>query len=93
MGFYIAFGAYVGYPSSKKLHPAINIIPADRLVVETDCPFLPPQSHRGQRNEPSYIPLTLQALAQIRGVPVEDLAAQTTNNARELFRLGHSDDL
>jgi TatD DNase family protein len=88
MGFYIAFGAYTGYPMSKKLHPVINIIPADRLVVETDCPFLPPQSRRGQRNEPSYIPLTVQALAQIRGVPAEDLARMTTDNARKLFRLG-----
>jgi len=87
MGFYLGFGAYTGYLASKKIHSVIAGIPSDRFVVETDCPYLPPQSHRGQRNEPSYIPLTVETLATIRHVSPEVVARETTRNARRLFRL------
>jgi TatD DNase family protein len=87
MGFYIAFGGYVGYPSSRRLYDIIKAIPDDRIVVETDCPFLPPQPYRGQRNEPSYLPITLSVLAGIRGVTAEKMAEETTRNAQRLFRL------
>lgn len=85
IGFYISFGAYIGYPSSH-LSEVIKVIPSDRLLIETDCPFLPPQSHRGKRNEPAYLPMTLAALARIRGESVEKLAQQTTENAWRLFK-------
>jgi TatD DNase family protein len=87
MGFYISFGAYIGYPRSKELHAVIAGIPSDRIVVETDCPFLPPQSHRGKRNEPAYVPLTVATLATIRNVPTEAIADETTCNASRLFHL------
>lgn len=87
MGFFISFGAYIGYPASNNLHRVIRSIPQDRLVVETDSPFLPPQSHRGKRNEPAYLPQTTKLLAKIRQVPVKDITRQTTENARHLFRL------
>ena len=87
MGFFISLGAYIGYPSSRSLRDVIRSVPDDRLVVETDCPFLPPQSHRGQRNEPAYLPMTIAALAEIRQVPAEIIARQTTENAHQLFRI------
>lgn len=87
MDFYLSLGAYIGYPSSTGLHNIIREIPADRLLVETDCPFLPPQSHRGQRNEPAYLPLTVEALANIRGEPLEAVARATSQNAQRLFCL------
>ena len=86
-GFFIAFGAYVGYPSSKGLYSAIRAVPERRLLVETDAPFLPPQQYRGKRNEPAYIPLIVRMLAQIRGSTPEDVAAATSANAAQVFRL------
>ena len=77
MGFYLSIGAYIGYPASTNAHDVVKDIPEDRLLVETDCPFLPPQSYRGKRNEPAYIPITMQALAQIRGKSTEDVATKS----------------
>ncbi len=90
MGFYLSLGAYVGYQSSRNAYSVIRSIPEDRLLVETDCPFLPPQSHRGKRNEPAYLPLTLGTLAQIKEESSETVAWRTTRNAIQLFRLGLS---
>jgi TatD DNase family protein len=84
-GFFISLGAYIGYPSSKALREVISEIPADRLVVETDCPFLPPQKYRGKRNEPSYTLITLGVLAEIKRKTLEEMADQTTRNAMLLF--------
>lgn len=88
MGFHISLGAYIGYPSSHHMDDVIRDIPQDRLLVETDCPFLPPQRHRGQRNEPAYLPLTVELLAESRGVSPETVARATTQNAGRLFRWG-----
>jgi TatD DNase family protein len=87
MGFFVSVGAYIGYPSSANLRGVIRSIPGDRLLVETDCPYLPPQGRRGQRNEPAYLLSTVELLAEIRGVSVEQVARETTENARQLFRL------
>jgi TatD DNase family protein len=84
LGFYIAFGAYTGYPTSK-LDETIRFIPEDRILTETDCPFLPPQTHRGKRNEPSYLPGTLGTLARVRTTSFDTLARQTVTNAKQLF--------
>ena len=86
MGFYLALGAYIGYPTSVGAYDVIRSIPQDRLLVETDCPFLAPQSHRGKRNEPAYLPQTVELLAEIRGTTVETVARETTENAQRLFR-------
>lgn len=85
MGFYLSLAAYVGYSSSENAKNVIRNIPPDRLLAETDCPFLPPQTHRGQRNEPAYLALTIGALAKIREVPFETVAKETTQNAFRLF--------
>ncbi|MFC1943570.1 TatD family hydrolase [Chloroflexota bacterium] len=91
MGFYLSFGAYIGYPTSRNSHDVIRNIPEDRLLVETDCPFLPPQSHRGKRNEPAYLTLTVQVLAEIREESPSGVAEKTTQNARRLFRLAENE--
>ncbi|MBE0430481.1 MAG: TatD family hydrolase [Dehalococcoidia bacterium] len=85
MGFCLSVGAYIGYPRSVDIYDAVRDIPEDRLLVETDCPFLSPQVHRGKRNEPSYLPLTIESLAAIRDGSPEQLAARTTTNAQRLF--------
>jgi len=87
LGFCISFGAYIGYPSAKTMAEAIKSIPEDRLLIETDCPFLPPQSHRGQRNEPAYMVQTAQTMADFRGVPVEEIAHRTRENTEKLLGL------
>ena len=86
MGFYLAFGGYIGYPTSS-LAEVIKTIPKNRLLVETDCPYLPPQKYRGHRNEPAYITLTVETMAGILGITTETVARQTTENAKTLFKL------
>lgn len=86
MGFFLSLAGYISYPNPPVTHQVIREMPADRLMVETDCPFQTPQAHRGQRNEPSYVRLTAQTLADIRGVPLNDIARDTTSNARRLFQ-------
>jgi len=88
MGFYLSLGGYIGYPASGYAHDIIRNIPSDRVMVETDCPFLSPQAHRRKRNEPAFLPLTIEVLAEIRGVSVETVARETTQNAERLFRIG-----
>jgi TatD DNase family protein len=87
MGFFISLGAYLGYPTSVKLHSVIESLPPDRIMLETDCPFLPPQSHRGKRNEPAYLVVTAGLLAKIRKTPLDVITRQTTENAHRLFNL------
>ena len=87
MGFYLSLGAYIGYPTSTARYDVIRSIPKDRLLVETDCPFLPPQNYRGKRNEPSYLSFAVKVLAAIREESYEDVAKVTTQNAQRLFRL------
>jgi TatD DNase family protein len=90
MGFLISLGAYIGYPSSAGLREVIKDLPLTRLLIETDCPFLPPQTYRGKRNEPSYTLITLGILAEIKQVSIEEAALKTTQNAKKLFHISES---
>ncbi|GAI93958.1 unnamed protein product, partial [marine sediment metagenome] len=81
--------AYISYPTSQ-MHDVILDIPDDKLVVETDCPFLPPQSYRGKRNEPAYVSLTVEVLSKIKSESYEQVIQKTTNNAHLLFHLGEN---
>jgi TatD DNase family protein len=87
MGFVLALGGYIGYPSSLSFREVIREIPIDKLVLETDCPFLPPQQYRGKRNEPAYTLLTLQLLANIKALSIEEVAQKTSANALEVFKI------
>ena len=87
LGLLISLAGPVTYRNARALPEVARFVPADRLVVETDCPFLPPEGHRGTRNEPAYLALTAARVAELRGEPLEELAARMTDNARALFRL------
>lgn len=86
LGLYISFAGMVTYKNADDLRCIAKTIPSDRLLVETDCPYLTPHPHRGQRpNHPALVIHTLNCLAQVRSVRVAELAEQTTENARRLF--------
>jgi TatD DNase family protein len=84
-GFYISLAGNVTYPAAAGIREAAVIAPADRILVETDAPFLAPIPHRGQRNEPAMVARTAAFVADLRGVSTEELAEQTTANFRRLF--------
>jgi TatD DNase family protein len=87
MGLYVSFAGMVTYKNAGDLRAVAARVPADRLLVETDCPYLAPVPVRGRRNEPAFVAHTAAALAAVRGVPAVELAAQTTQNALALFAL------
>lgn len=87
LGFYISFSGVVSYPRNDEIRAAARACPADRLLVETDCPFLAPQGNRGKRNEPAFVRDVLECVAELRGEPLEDLARTTSENASRLFGL------
>ena len=85
LGLMISLAGPVTYPNARALPDVARFVPDDRLVIETDCPFLPPQGHRGKRNEPAYLTLTATRVAELRGEALEPLAARLSDNARRLF--------
>jgi TatD DNase family protein len=87
LGFYLALGGVATFPKSSELRDVARIIPADRLLLETDAPYLAPAPRRGKRNEPAFVQYTAQVVADARGIPVEDLAAGTTANFERLFSI------
>jgi TatD DNase family protein len=87
MGLYVSFAGMVTYPTAENLREVVKVVPLDRLLVETDCPYLAPQAVRGKRNEPAYVAHTAALLASVKGVPVAALEDCTTQNARKLFGL------
>lgn len=86
-GFYISFSGVVTFRQSHALRQVAKALPTDRLLVETDAPFLAPQGHRGRRNEPAWVSLVGETLGRLHGVRTEEMARITTANARRLFRL------
>jgi TatD DNase family protein len=84
-GFYLSFAGNLTYPKSTGIREAAAQAPPDRILVETDAPFLAPIPHRGQTNEPALMIHTAAALAELRGISTEELAALTTANFRQLF--------
>ena len=87
MGFYLGVDGPVTYPNARKLQALVAQVPAERLLLETDCPYLAPQAHRGRRNEPAYLPHIGHKVAEIQGVTADVIAAVTTQSARALFGL------
>ena len=86
-GFYISFSGVVTYPKNDMNRAAAATVPPERLLVETDCPFLSPQGKRGKRNEPANVTDVLKVVAEVRGADLEELAVLTSKNAADLFGL------
>jgi TatD DNase family protein len=87
LGLYISFSGVVTYPKNDRNRAAARAVPGDRLLVETDSPYLAPQGRRGERNEPAYVRRVLEEIASLRSERVEDLARTTSGNAAALFGL------
>lgn len=87
LGFYISFSGTVTFKKATQIQESAQIVPSDRLLVETDCPFLAPVPRRGKRNEPAYVRYVAEKVAQLRQVSAEILSQQTTQNACQLFGL------
>jgi TatD DNase family protein len=85
LGFYISISGPVTYKKASRLRTIVQALPLDRLLVETDCPFLAPHPHRGKRNEPAYVRLVAERIAEIKGISLDEVAEATTANARSLF--------
>ena len=85
LGLYISFSGVVTYPKNEANREAARAVPADRLLVETDCPFLAPQGRRGKRNEPAHVAEVLRRVAAVRDVEPDELAQRTSANATRLF--------
>ena len=91
LGFYLSFTGTITYPKNQEIREVIKSIPADRMLVETDCPYLSPQKFRGKRNEPAYVRYTAEKMAEIKGLSIEDIARITSRNCHNLFGFGHID--
>lgn len=84
-GFYLGVGGTLTYPNSNALVEIVRTVPLDRILLETDCPYLTPQPWRGERNEPSYLPAVAEKLAELRGLTRQDVATATTANALRFY--------
>lgn len=87
LGFYISFSGVVTFKNATQIQASAQMVPLDKLLIETDCPFLAPVPKRGKRNEPAFVSHVASYLAQLRGESLDLLADATTANARQLFRL------
>lgn len=85
MNFYISLGGPVTFKNAKKPKEVAAAVPLDRLLIETDCPYLAPHPFRGKRNEPSYVKLVAEQIADIKQLSVEEVSQATTSNAKKLF--------
>jgi TatD DNase family protein len=85
LGFYISFSGILTFKSAQDLREVARLVPLERLLIETDSPYLAPAPHRGKTNNPSYVPLVAQQLAELRGYPLEAMAELTSRNFDTLF--------
>jgi TatD DNase family protein len=88
LGFHISLAGIVTFPRATELRDVARFVPGDRLLVETDAPYLAPVPHRGKRNEPAFVVRTFEALADVRGSDVAELAEQVTRNFESVFGVG-----
>lgn len=88
MGYLISFTAPITYPKNDALREVVKAVPLEKIMVETDCPFLPPPDKRGRRNEPAYVVETAKKIAEVKGISIDEVATATTRNAERLFGIG-----
>ncbi|HPX72021.1 MAG TPA: TatD family hydrolase [Acholeplasmataceae bacterium] len=88
LGFYLGLGGVLTFKNAKELQEAVKRVPIDKLILETDAPYLAPDPHRGKRNEPAYVKFVAIKLAQLLNLTYDEVAKITTNNAKRLFKLG-----
>lgn len=88
LGFYIGVNGVLTFNNAKDLQEAVKVIPYDKIIVETDAPYLTPAPHRGKRNEPGYMKFTAIKLAELLNISYEEVARITTANAEKLFKIG-----
>ncbi|HET9014148.1 MAG TPA: TatD family hydrolase [Thermomicrobiaceae bacterium] len=86
LGLHLGLGGAVTYRNARALHEAVRGVPLDRIVLETDAPFMTPSPYRGQRNEPAYVEVVARRVAELRGIDVDELAEATSRNAEALFQ-------
>jgi TatD DNase family protein len=86
MGFYISFSGIVSFKSAKDLKEVARRVPLERMLIETDSPYLAPMPHRGKRNEPAYVRHVAEEIAGLRGIPLEQVGAATSKNFFDLFK-------
>lgn len=87
MGMYVGFTGVVTFKNAKKALKALEAVPLDRLLVETDCPYMAPEPNRGKRNYSGYLPYTVEAMAAVKGVSPDEMAEITAENAERLFNI------
>ena len=87
LGFYLGFTGIITYKNANEIRDAVKTTLLDRILIETDCPFLAPQKYRGKRNEPAYVVEVAEKVAEIKDIPIEEIAKITMSNAKELFRI------
>ena len=87
MGFYIGIGGVVTFKNAKKIKEAVSYIPMDRIVLETDCPYLAPTPYRGKRNSSLFLPYVAEEIAKIKNIPYEEVLAVTMSNAKKMYRI------
>jgi TatD DNase family protein len=85
MNFYISLGGPVTFKNAKKPKEVAEAVPLEKLLIETDCPYLAPHPYRGKRNEPAYVKLVAEQIAELKGLAFEEVAEATTQNAKRLF--------
>ena len=87
LGFVISFAGNITYPKAQNIRDAASMVPLDRMFIETDCPYLAPVPHRGQRNEPAYVVETARRIGELRGISAEGVGRQTSANFYEFFEI------
>lgn len=87
-GWYLALGGVVTFKNAKKIKEVAKNIPLDKLLLETDSPYLTPVPHRGEENSPAYVKFVAQEIAEIKGISFEEIVSATTTNAEKIFKFG-----
>jgi TatD DNase family protein len=87
LGFYLSFTGIITFKNGEPLRDVVRKVPLERMLVETDSPFLTPVPHRGKRNEPAFVRLVAETVAKVKGIPLEEVAERTSQNVQDLFAI------